>query len=168
MSLGAKCTVWPSRLRSGSGFAYHCPALWANSVRAVRVHTGILGRQSEFALWRRILSAFVFLSFLSISYASQTHIHGLTIAQVAASTFAKSLHASGNQLVSKPIKNTSDDSADCPLCQAASLTGVAILPFLITVLLLQNITSSVLPLWPERFRPSRLRFARQTRGPPTL
>ncbi|HVW72142.1 MAG TPA: DUF2946 family protein [Rhizomicrobium sp.] len=137
-------------------------------MQAVALDTGCFERQSDIALWRKVLSALVILSFFSISYASQTHIHGRTITQVAASVIAKSMQIASDHQASKPIKNNSDDPADCPLCQAVSLAGVAILPILIAILLFQNTVSSILPRLSERLRPSRLSFVRQPRGPPIL
>lgn len=124
--------------------------------------------QGDPALWRRIASALLLFSFFWISYASQTHIHGQLPARGVASDIVKAFHAHTGHIASSPVKPGSDDTADCPLCQAVSLTGVAIIPVLVVLLLLQDVVRSALPHAMERSRASHFGLAHQTRGPPIL
>jgi len=106
-------------------------------------------------------------SFFWISYVAQTHIHGSPVLS-AASTTVKSAHVSIDPTTKAPANNRSDDSANCPLCQAASLGGALIIPLLFAVFILQS-TPQIAP------RPaigtivaSYFNCGHQTRAPPIL
>lgn len=156
----------PQGLRSGEEFAYHGVEQRANCVRAIALSRYDAAVRGDLALWRRIASALILLSFFWISYVSQTHIHGQPPTPAAASSLVKLLQVHGGGTASD--HHNSDDSADCPLCQAVGLTGAVIIPILAVLLLAQNVVLSVLPRTVERIGPSHFGLAHQTRGPPTL
>jgi hypothetical protein len=163
------CAIMSAGLRSGEEFAYLDAGYWANCVRASTLTIGSWKNQSDIALWRRIVSALILFSFFWISYVSQTHIHGQSVTAAAASAIVKAIHLDGSEAVPAPTKHSPDSPDDCPLCQAVSLGGVAIVPILIALLILQTaVTQSVLPRQSGTGWVSHSGYAHQTRGPPTL
>jgi len=141
---------------------------WAIFVRAIARSKAISAKQGDPILWRRIVSALLLMSFFWISYVSQTHIHGQPVTPATSGSIVKLLQLGGDRTLPVPGKHSPDDPADCPLCQAVSLTGAAIMPILVALLLVQNVALSVLPRATERIWASYIGFAHQTRGPPTL
>lgn len=119
-------------------------------------------------MWRRVLTALLLFSFFWISYVSQTHIHGQPRAATSAATILKSIAAHAGQPSDAPGQHKPDDAADCPLCQAVSLGGAAILPILIALILIQSTTHLIPAPQLKRVWASRVDFAHQTRGPPAL
>jgi hypothetical protein len=104
-------------------------------------------------------------SFFWISYAAQTHIHGSPSAATA-SAIVKS--TSGKSLAKAPSNNRSDDSADCPLCQAAGLGRAIIVPLLLAILILQVAFQIAPHGLIERISVSYVGCGHQTRAPPIL
>jgi DUF2946 family protein len=156
-------------LRSSEEFAYLDAGHWANCVRASTLTIGSRKNQSDIALWRRVVSALILFSFFWISYVSQTHIHGQPVAAAAASQIAKIVHLDGAKAFPTPTKHSPDGSDDCPLCQAVSLGGIAIVPILFALLVLQTaVAQPVLPRQSGLGWVSHFGYAHQTRGPPTL
>lgn len=142
-----------------------CWKQWANFVRARKLPFGASPGRSDPALWRRVAAALVFFSFFWISYVSQTHIHGQPVS--AGVVAGKLLQVGANAAKVSGKQHNPDDPADCPLCQAVSLGGIAIVPLLITlVVLLQNIVRLELPKVTRAGPTNHLGYAHQTRGPP--
>jgi len=138
-----------------------------DDVRALELSMKSGRARSDIALWRRALSALLLASFFWISYVAQTHIHGSPF-PAAASAIVKSVHLSGKSPAKAPSNNRSDDSAACPLRQAANLGGAITVPLLIAVLILQ-FASQVAPRSViERIPVSYFACGHQTRAPPTL
>jgi hypothetical protein len=135
-------------------------------VRAATFQTGSSTAQSDLALWRRFVSALFLLSFFWISYVSQTHVHGPSVTAAAASAIVKSVQLGGNRADQPPAKHNPDDQDDCPLCQAVSHGGIAVVPILLALLVLQSVIQSALPRPSERPSISHFGYAHQTRGPP--
>lgn len=101
-----------------------------------------------------------------MSYVSQTHIHGQSITSAAAVAITKIVQLDGGKSVQETGKHNQDDSADCPLCQAVSHGGVAIIPILLALLAVHGVVRLTLPCRCERPRASHFGYAHQTRGPP--
>ena len=137
-------------------------------MRAVTFPIGFSTAQSDRTLWRRAVSALFSLSFVWISYVSQTHIHGQSITSEAAAEVAKAVQLDGGKAVQDAGKHNQDDSTDCPLCQAVSHGGVAVMPILLALLAVHNVVRSILLCRCERPRASHFGYAHQTRGPPIL
>jgi hypothetical protein len=136
-------------------------------VQAVTLQTDFSTAQSDPALWRRFVSALFLLSFFWVSYVSQTHIHGPSVTAAAASAIVKSVQLGGDRADQAPAKHNPDDQDDCPLCQAVSHGGIAIVPILIALLVLQSVIQSVLPRPSGRPSINHFGYDHQTRGPPT-
>ena len=137
-------------------------------VRALELTMKSGRARSDVALWRKALSALVLASFFWISYVAQTHIHGSPTSAIA-SAVAKSVHLSDKAPVKAPPNNRSDDSTDCPLCQAVSLGGALIVPLLFAILIPQ-FALQVAPCGTVERRVPVNYFAcgHQTRAPPIL
>jgi hypothetical protein len=123
--------------------------------------------RSDIALWRRVLSTLLLASFLWISYVAQTHIHG-NPGPVEASAIVKSVHLSGKSPTKAPSNNRSDDSTDCPLCQAVNLCGALIIALLLVVLVPWLVVQVALRRALERITASYFDCGHQTRAPPIL
>jgi hypothetical protein len=147
--------------------AYMTRGVCVKIVRALELSVRSRRTRSDIALWRRALSTLLLASFFWISYVAQTHIHGSPVLS-AASTIVKSAHVPIEPTTKAPSNNRSDDSADCPLCQAASLGGALIIPLLFAVFILQSALQ--IPPRPamEIIGASYFSCGHQTRAPPIL
>lgn len=110
--------------------------IWKSEIK--RVRTGIASidfatEQSDYVLWRRVVSLLLFLSFFWISYVAQTHIPGQP-APSTTSAISKSPPFGEPKSVEAPEKGQTPDDINCPLCQAVSHGGGLLLPLLVTLL----------------------------------
>ena len=124
--------------------------------------------RSDPALWLRIVSVLLFFSFFWISYVSQTHIHGLPVTAATASTTVKSGQIYNYQAGHARGKHNTDDQDNCPLCQAVSHGGIAVVPILVALLVVQSVIQSVFSRLFDRPSINHFEYAHRTRGPPTL
>ncbi|MGC1379357.1 MAG: hypothetical protein WA821_24210 [Anaerolineales bacterium] len=136
-------------------------------MRAGIVSINYATEQSDYALWRKVVSFILFLSFFWISYVAQTHIHGKP-APATMSAISKSLPFAGEKSVEAPEKDQTTDDINCQLCQAVSHGRALLLPLLITLLAVWLTLHAAPPGNLEWSWTSIVGHDHQARGPPTL
>jgi hypothetical protein len=100
-------------------------------VRAISLRL-LIGRSAQGdALLRKAVALLAFMSFFWMSLVAQIHVHHS--ANMALATQATV--ASQASIQAKPVKApTSDDTAECPLCQAVSQGSAYIAPHLFSLI----------------------------------